>query len=277
MKKLLVLFMLVFYSIKLISQVSLAPNVVFIDKINRSASMMVMNPGEKPKEILISLKFGNPVYDSLGNSTIHYADDNEINPSSATPFTKVFPKKLILQPKEQQTVRFLVSNVGNLAEKMYWSRIIVDSKDITQQIDTTYTDGENINLKTVLETSIVSALFIKIGETTAPIKINGGTTYSDSAKVHLLVDIDKGGNSPYWGTEKLKIYNAKDKLVAEKEGMLVLYFSAKKGYEFNKSDFPPGRYRAEYELANNHPAIPEKYRPKSDPVNASFYFEVKDE
>lgn len=276
MRKISLIILLFVSSINLIAQVAIHPKAIFIDKYTRSASMQVINTSNTAKEITIELKFGHTEYDTSGLAYIGYPENGELAQFSAIPYTKVFPQKLVIEPKGSQTIRFIVPQISSMDDGVYWSRVVVSSEEAEKQIDST-TDLTKLSVGIAYKLTVVSALFIKIGETTAPIKINGGTSYSDSTQVHLLVDIEKGGNSPYWGTEDVEIYNASGKKIAEKKGMIAIYFSAKKGYEFDKSDFPAGKYRAEIELENNHPAIPEKYRPKSDTVKASFYFEVTDE
>ena len=276
MKKISLIILLFVSSINLIAQVAIHPKAIFIDKYTRSASMQIINTSTSAKEVTIELKFGNTEYDSLGLAYIGYPENDDLARFSAIPYTKVFPQKLVIEPKGSQTVRFIVPKVSSMSNGVYWSRVVVTSEEAEKQIDST-TDVDKLTVGIAYKLSVVSALFIKIGNTNASLKIDGGYVVTDSSKIHLLVNYEKDGNSPYWGTENVEIYDASGEKVAEKKGMVALYFSAKKGYEFDKSDFPPGRYRAEIELENNHPAIPEKYRPNSDPVKASFYFEVTDD
>lgn len=259
----------------LLSQVSIHPRAVFLDKVNRSGSMLVMNPADEKKEVSIELKYGFPDYDSLGNKFIHYVEDGEEHPFSAVPKVRVFPKKLIMEPKSRQTVRFIAMNFSGLESGIYTSRIVVSSKNVIQQIDTT-TKGEEVKVGITIDLSLVAALILKNGYINTGLEIKDYSSYNDSASMNLLLDFERTGNSPFWGKMAVKIFNSKGSLVDEIEETTPLYFSAKKAFKFDKTKFADGTYRAEIDITNEHPAIPDDFKSPFEPYHKTIYFEVSD-
>ena len=85
--------------------VLVAPHAVVIDHRTRSGSLSLYNPGDQPAEVSLSTFFGYPVTDSTGEFDLRTVEQPPATMPSAAGWLEAFPKRMVLQPKERQTVR----------------------------------------------------------------------------------------------------------------------------------------------------------------------------
>jgi hypothetical protein len=256
----------------LLSQVGLYPQAVFLDMRNRASNLKVLNMTDETKEIIIDMKFGFPQYDSLGNYSLVYGDTLPEAKWSAVPYVRVFPKRLLLEGKEEQVVKFMLGNMGDLPDGTYFGRIHVLSKNPPEEIDTTYTD--KITAKIDVHFTLVSALIVEKGQTNCEISFNPAWTSLDSANVNIMVPIEKGGNSPFLGTSEVRIYDMAGNLVAETKEMTPYYFSGTRSFKFDKELFNNGKYKVEISMTNEHKDVPDDFKVEFSPLTESFFVEV---
>jgi len=235
--------------------------------------MMITNTSEDIREISVSLKFGYLTYDSLGNPVTKYDDTNaEIN-YSLLPYLKVFPSKLIIPPKEKQTIRFMVTNASGLEDKTYWTRIIVTSAPIAKQIDTNTVPGK-VAAQIIIKTEMIGLIAFIKGKTTSQIDIGFLSSDVDTSNVNLLLRHEKNGNSPFWGTLKLEVLDLKDESIIKKEEPIAIYFACNKKYTINKAKLTTGKYKAKVEINNIREEVPEDLRMAFKPIEKTFEFTV---
>ena len=85
--------------------VLVAPHAVVIDHRTRSGSINLYNPGDTPAEVTLSTFFGYPVTDSAGDFELRTVERPDSAMPSAAGWIDAFPKRMLLGPKERQTVR----------------------------------------------------------------------------------------------------------------------------------------------------------------------------
>ncbi|MBI5326375.1 MAG: hypothetical protein HZB41_14060 [Ignavibacteriae bacterium] len=255
------------------AQVAIYPPAVFLDSKTRSGSMTVLNQGEDPKEIEINPKFGYMAYDSIGNVYTEYDDSIAAASSSVVPYLTIFPKKFVLQPKKDQVVRFLIKNVGNIPDGMYFTRIATVSKDVQKQIDTANL-GDKVKIGLSFKFVFMTVLFFEKGTLNTNVDITSLTTGSDSTHIRLNFSFTRGGNAPFLGTAKLKINNSSGDEVENSEIKIPIYFSATRAFRVSKEKLRPGKYKAELTLTSEQPDIPEDMRVPFETITKSFDFVV---
>lgn len=272
-KKLLILSVFLFTFSNLLSQVAIYPPAVFIDAKSRSGSMTVLNQGEEPKEIVVDARFGYMAYDSLGNVYPLYEDSVAAGTHSVIPYLTIFPKKFVLQPKKDQTVKFLIKNTGKIPDGMYYTRLATTSKDVQKQIDTTGL-GDKVKIGLSFKFIFMTVLFFEKGALNTKVDITSLTTGTDSSNVRLYFSFVRDGNSPFLGTAKLKITDSNGDEVENKEEKIPIYFSATRAFPIPKEKLKPGKYKAEMTLTNEQADIPDEMRVPFEPVTKSFEFIV---
>lgn len=255
-----------------LSQVGLYPQAVFLNMKNRASNLKVLNMTEDTKEIIIDMHFGFPNYDSLGNYSLLYGDSLPEAKWSAVPFVRVFPKRLLLKGKEEQVVKFMLGNMADVPDGTYFGRIHVLSKNPPEEIDTTYTD--KITAKIDVHFTLVSALIVTKGSTSCEVRLNPAWTSVDSAKVNIMIPVERGGNSPFLGTSEMKVYDMSGKLVAETKEMTPFYFSGTRSFKFDRKLFQNGKYKVDFLMSNEHKDVPNDFKPPFTPLRENFIVEV---
>ena len=135
--------------------VLVAPHAVVIDHRTRSGSLSLYNPGDQPAEVSLSTFFGYPVTDSSGNFDLRTVERPAANMPSAAGWLEAFPKRMVLQPKERQTVRLLARPPQALPDGEYWARLVVAAKAGSVPVSgvndsSGITVGLNLEVRTVL-------------------------------------------------------------------------------------------------------------------------------
>jgi len=270
MKKLTILTLLIIMltQFDLLSQVGIYPQAVFLNQKNRASNLKVLNMTNETKEIILDLKFGYPDYDSLGNYSLVYGDTLPGAKWSAVPFVRMFPKRLLLKANEEQVVKFMLGNMGNVPDGTYFGRIHVLSKNPPEEIDTTYT--ESITAKIDIHFTLISALIVDKGKTYCDISVKPMGTFSDSNMVNFLVNVNKDGNAPFLGTTEMKVYDSMGKLVAQSKDLTPFYFSGTRSFRFDKKLFSNGRYNVELTMSNEHKDVPDDFKVAIKPVKETF-------
>jgi hypothetical protein len=254
------------------AQVGIYPQAVFLNQQNRASNLKVLNMTNETKEIIIDLQFGYPDYDSLGNYSLVYGDSLPEAQWSAVPYVRVFPKRLLLEANEEQVVKFMLGNMGDLPDGTYFGRIHVLSKNPPEEIDTSYT--ENITAKIDIHFTLISALIVEKGKSFCNINVKPLGTYADSAKVNIMVQVNKEGNAPFLGTSEMRVYDMAGKLIAESKEMTPYYFTGTRSFKFNKKLFANGRYKVELSMSNEHKDVPSDFKVPFNPLNETFIVDI---
>ncbi len=273
MKILSILLIVIVLSItEAFSQISIYPQAVFLNMQNRSGNMKVMNSSGEPKEISIEVKYGYPGLDSTGKSQMVYDDSLTAKIHDATPHIKIFPKRLILDDKEEQTVRFMLGNIGHLDDGTYFARVFITSKNPPEEIDTSYT--ETISARLDIQFTLIAALVFQKGRTTNEIEINGISSHIDSGEVNIVFDFERKGNSPFFGTSIIRLFDMNGNLVSEKRELSPLYFSGKKAYNFSNDEVDNGKYKVELLISNEHKDVPDNFKIPFTPIKKEYNIEI---
>lgn len=273
MKKFVYVLLFCLISSKLFAQVGVHPQVVFLDAKNRTGQITILNTNEDPKEIIISLEFGYPGYDSLGNHAMILGDTVPQAKISAAPYVKVFPKRLLLQPKEDQVVKFMLRNTSKLKDGIYTCRINILSKNPPEEIDTTYTD--EISAKLDIQFTLRAALILRKGKLNCNLDITNTEYKVDSNNVDIIFDFKRSGNSPFLGTAELSISDLDGNEIASLKEPTPIYFDSRKSFKFRKSQFVNKKYRVNLLMSNEHKDIPENFKIPMKSKEKSFVIDLK--
>ena len=251
------------------SQVSVYPNLVFIDPISRSGYIRVVNASNDPMEIEIYPSFSYQNHDSA--FVIRTTTDSLMEARhSLLKYLKIFPKRLIVQPKKDQMVRFLVMHPPDILDGTYTSKITFVSQPITKQIDTN--DKKNIGMGLILKTAIISMVIYQKGKLTTSVDLKELTPSTDSLNLKLTIGMEKDGNSPYWGRAKISVFDTKGVVVDTLNEPFGVYCNSYKSFAFKKKNFKPGQYTAEVTVNTVRSDIPEEKRIKVSPLTKRFEF-----
>jgi hypothetical protein len=206
--------------------VSVSPMSVFLDHRTRSGTMTLYNPNPLPEEIEIGFAFGYPQSDSLGNVTVPLSDSVPANEPGALPWLRAFPKKLILQPGQQQVVRILATPPENLADGEYWSRVLVTATGgrppVEQQVQ------PDVRVAISMRTIVVASLNYRKGKPTTGIKVTQASAVPVDKGVQLTIDMERQGDAAFLGRIRVELHDRTGKMIAQDEDVVSVYRSLRR-------------------------------------------------
>ncbi len=254
------------------AQVSVSPPALFINSTNRFGTFTVENKTAETQEVSIKFIFGYPVSDSIGNMSMQYNDTIAEAQHSLAGWIKGFPRKFVLPSGSQQIVRLNAQPPGNLSDGMYWSRIVTSAQPQTKRIDTVRT-GITTQLNFVFE-QVTTVLYTK-GALNMSLEIADPYIVEDSASVRLIWKTVKKGNTPYFGTANVKVFDEIGNVVDETIETLSIYVTMNKKATFDRNTLKPGKYTAEIKFVTERNDIASENFIQLSPIVNRFAFTIK--
>jgi P pilus assembly chaperone PapD len=257
------------------AQVSVAPVAVFMDRSEPFGTFFVSNQSGEAQEVSVGTRFGYPASDSLGRVTMRYGDSTAAERYSIGPSLRVFPEQFVLPPGERQIVRLTARPSPDREDGYYWTRLVTTATPQGAFEDTTAEEG--IEARVQFRLRQVTAVLYKKGDPRTAVNIEQIEAAADSGRVAVTARIERGGNAPFLGRARLRIYDEGGTLVKERTRSLAAYFDLKRRFELPLPEeaTAPGRYSAELRLSSERSDVPPAYRTTTDPVEASTAFTVK--
>jgi hypothetical protein len=196
--------------------------------------MTLYNPNPLPEEIEISFAFGYPQSDSLGNVTVPLTDSVPPNEPGATPWLRAFPRRLILQPGQQQVVRILAQPPEGLADGEYWSRVLVTATGgkppVEQQVQ------PDVKVAITMRTIVVASLNYRKGEMTTGVRTVHASAVPKDRGVEFVVDLERTGNAAYLGRIRVELQDRNGKTIAHEEDIVSIYRTLRRRFELPVTD-----------------------------------------
>ena len=201
--------------------VSVSPMSVFMTHSNRTATMTLYNPNPLPEEIEISFAFGYPQSDSTGSVTVPLSDAAPAGEPSAVPWLRAFPRRLVLQPGQQQVVRIMAQPPADVADGEYWSRILVTATGgrppVEQQVQ------PDVRVAITMRTIVVASLNYRKGQLTTGVQMTAASAERTPEGVQVTLDMERTGDAAYLGRIRLQMLDAGGQVVHEEEDYLSVY------------------------------------------------------
>jgi len=229
--------------------VLVAPHLVVIDHRTRSGSVSLYNPGEVPAEVSLSTFFGYPVTDSAGEFDLRTVERPDATMPSAAGWLEAFPKRMVLKPKERQTVRLLARPPAGLPDGEYWARLVVAAKAGVVPVGGVDTSsgisvGLNLEVRTVLPLQYrkgTVATSVRTGRIVAGIE-------GDSLAVRL--HLERQGTAAYIGTVRGALADSAGRTVATFSAPVSVYYDVEPRFTaaLPARTLPPGHYRVRVEV-----------------------------
>ena len=221
--------------------VLVAPPGIFIDHRTRSGAFELYNPGNEPAEVAISLEFGYPVTDSTGRLSLKLVESPDASMPSAARWIEAFPRRLVLRPLERQTVRLLARPPAALADGEYWSRIIVETKGGTMQLETP-ADSGGITVGLKLQVRTVVALFYRKGAVATGVAVDGVRAGLDGDSVVVRARLTRTGAGAFLGTVHGVLADTAGKEVGGFATPVAVYYTLEPRFTIPAAALPPGPY-----------------------------------
>ncbi len=248
MNKMRIIFIiiLVFAAYECYSQVTVAPVSLHMNDANKNGYLLIRNNSlTSTWEVNLEMKFGYPVSDSTGNINIYFPENVTANDPSAVEWINFFPRKFMLKPQEEQTVRVVAKPPKGLKEGEYWGRPIISSQAVSTE-DTTENPQIGVGLSVKFQTVI--ALNYRKGKSSTSINLLSFDAVYENDKIIISADMKREGNSAYIGNLIAKVYNSSNDVVSETEQEFAVYYSLLKKVILEVPGIKKGNYTVELEL-----------------------------
>jgi hypothetical protein len=250
--------------------VLVAPHAVFIDHRIRAASLTLYNPGEEVAEIAVSTFFGYPVTDSMGNFTLLTVDTPDSTQPSAAGWIEAFPKRMVLGPKQRQTVRLLARPPAGLADGEYWARVVISAKGGTIPV-TGLADSTGIRVGLKLEVRTVIPLQYRKGPMRTTVRVSDIQAERSGDSLAVRMHLERAGNAAFLGMARGALADSTGKTVASFNRPIAVYYDVapRMTAPLPPGGLHPGRYRLKVEVAAERQDLPPEVLLGSAPVRDS--------
>ncbi len=230
--------------------VLVAPHAVVMDHRTRSGSLNLYNPGDTPAEVTLSTFFGYPVTDSAGEFELKTVERPDATMPSAAGWIEAFPKRMLLGPKERQTVRLLARPPARLADGEYWARLVVAAKGGTVPV-TGVDDSSGIAIALNLEVRTILPLQYRKGAVAASARLSelAGEVKGDTLAVRMR--LQRVGTAAFIGTVRGSLSDSTGATVTTFSGPVAVYYDTRPrlAAALPGGRLPPGRYLLRVEVA----------------------------
>lgn len=230
--------------------VLVAPHAIIIDHRTRSGSLSLYNPGTEPAEVSLSTFYGYPVTDSTGEFQLHTVDAPDSTYPSAAGWIEAFPKRMVLAPKERQTVRLLARPPAALADGEYWARLVVSAKGGTVPVRGV-ADSSGVTVGLSLEVRTVLPVQYRKGRVTTGVRLTGLAVQVERDSLALRPHLTRIGTGAYLGTLRAVLRDSTGRVVASLASPLAVYYdmAPRLTAPLPAAGLPAGTYRVEVEAA----------------------------
>lgn len=241
LNRLIICFLIITGSISY-SQVTVAPVTIHLDDHNKNGYILVRNnSNSSPWEVNIEMKYGYPKSDSSGNTFIFFPENVSDEDPSAVKWINFYPRKFILQPLEEQTVR-ISAKPKKIKDGEYWGRPVITSKAVN--IEDTISK-EKISVGLGLEFRTVIALNYRKGKVSTKINIDNFSGIFKENKLILYSKLKREGNAAYIGNLFINIYDEKENKIKEIKQDIAVYYELNKKIEIETGNIAKGKYTVE--------------------------------
>ncbi len=256
-----------FFPKMLNAQVSLAPTSVFISDTKGVESFYIYNNTDMRQEVSISFQFEYPCSDDHGNVKMISNDSIKAANHDLAPYIRAFPARVIMQPNTQQTVIFQVRPIANKSDGTYWTRVVVTSNVVSQDVETVnLAGGIGTKIDYIFKQNI--PVFYKKGNVNTGILVQDVAISLESSGLNAIARLLPTGNSPFIGSVSAYLKDSQGRLLAEQDMSVVVYLEALRRIELplDTEQLPPGIYELKLVYETRRRDIIQNNLVQADPV-----------
>lgn len=227
------------------AQISLAPTSLTIHDNTRIGEIYVTNNGSSPQEVSVRFQFAYPVANESGNVQMVADTLSKREQYGLDDVVRVFPRRLVLQPNQSQSIRFQVMPMPDRPDGVYWTRAVISSQAVTEDIgESDDMSGIRTSIGYILEQNI--PVFFHQGSRTTGIEVSEVRTHFEDNQLRLVTHLRRNGNSPFMGTMTSHLYGPDGTLIETRDRPAYFYFDDLRNTIFDMNGMEQGRYRVEF-------------------------------
>jgi hypothetical protein len=252
--------------------VLVAPHAIVMDHSTRSGSLSLYNPGDAPAEVTLSTFFGYPVTDSAGDFELKAVERPDPAMPSAAGWVEAFPKRMLLGPKERQTVRLLARPPARLPDGEYWARLVVAAKGGTVPV-TGVDDSTGITVGLNLEVRTVLPIQYRKGAVATSVRLSRLAAAVEGDSLAVRMRLERMGTAAFIGTVRGALADSAGRTVTTFSSPVAVYYDMEPRLGAalpGGSALPPGHYRLRVEVAAEREDLAPEVMLPSRPVRDSL-------
>jgi hypothetical protein len=201
--------------------VSVSPTSVVLSSRDRTGSLELYNGDDSPTEVELSLAFGYPVSDSLGRVDVPLTEHPASGEPSAVDWLRIYPRRLVLQPGQQQLVR-IAAYPPDLGPGEYWARLIVRLHAAPNPVDVPGGTATPRSLASI-QTMFVTAVNYRNGIVTTGVNVDHAAARRTDSTIALTLDLTRTGNAAFVGRLELAMRDAGGAVIDRTSENLAVY------------------------------------------------------
>lgn len=253
--------------------VLVAPQSVIIDHRVRSGTFEVINPTDAATEVSVSTVYGYPVTDSAGAVTVRMIEQPDSSAPSAAEWVRAFPRRFVLAPNSRQTVRLLVRPPAEVADREYWSRIVVAARG-APVTTTAQADSVPVQAAISLEIRTIIALMYRKGALTTGLALTAPRVTLAGDTARLAVHLEPQGNAAFLGTVTVALRDASGRVLHSYDRRLAVYTAMDPVFALPVQGLDPGSYTATLSISTAREDIAETLVLRAPPVSEQVTFRL---
>jgi P pilus assembly chaperone PapD len=241
--------------------IAIAPTSVFIDARERTGLLLLMNPNDEPAEVEISTIFGYPVTDSTGAMQLYTEKRPGSSAPSAAEWIKVYPRRVTIAPRVQQTVRLLVSPPPGIPDGEYWSRLIITARGGKLPV-TAAVDSGSVQIGLALEVRTIIPLLYRKGKLETGVALSNVHAEVQGDSLVVRARLQRTGNAAALGTLRGEVVDRAGRVRTTFTFPISAYYVMVPRITAPIDSLPAGRYRLRLAVsAHRSDLVPETILP----------------
>lgn len=245
--------------------VEVYPTFLFLNSPNRSVSVSVSNPGNTRQEIWIEYRYGYPVAGDSGKFAMHYVEPPvPTSEPSAVSWLRAYPQRFVLNPKESQVVRIMVTPPLGILPGEYWGRIVIASTE--REIKKTIAPGTSPVSRFQYISQVDIPMHFRFGSVSSTLTIRDVSSAITDGKLNIGINIIRSGNAAYWGTMTTVLKEKNGKVIKSQNDVVAIYRDIMYPGLLDVQSVPPGTYTLEISFSPKRRGLQSQYTLKSEPV-----------
>ncbi len=243
-----------------------APQSVVLSSRNRTGTVELYNPSARAAEVAIRAVYGHPTTTPDGDLTLEIVEQPDSTQPSAAGFVDAFPRRLILQPNQRQTVRLLARPPVGLPEGEYWARLVISSRDAEAPAKPTDSTGVSVGL--TLEVRTIIALNFRNGAQRTGVQLGELSASARPDSVVIRAPMQRTGTAAWIGMTTVKLLTAGGEVVATQTMQTAVYQSISPRFTFDRRALAPGQYRVSVDMSTDRPDVTQSTLLRAPPQHA---------
>lgn len=243
-----------------------APQGVVLDARTRTGSVELYNPGDRASEVTLSTLYGHPVSTPEGEITLHVVERPDSTHNSAAGFVEPFPRRLVLQPGQRQTVRLLARPPQGLAEGEYWARLVVAARDARARTADDSTAAGDVRVGFSLEVRTIIAVNYRTGALRTGVTLGTPQVQVTADSVIVRVPMQRTGTAAWIGATKVHLEGPDGSTVPVQSLQTAVYTTLAPRFAFARTAAGRGTWKVVAHASSDRPDVVQQTHLRAGPV-----------